>query len=403
MASSKVWIIEPRDSFIARDGRPFGVGVSATTLPFPFPSTTTGGVRTRAGLANGGFVGTAEQKEKLVKQVKEITVSGALLVELNEQGEIENWLMHSPADALLSQNNDDKGKVEIKKLVPLEANECKTNLEQAPHMEDDLAPVGLAKFDPNKPFDKAPRFWRWDYFKEWLMDSREIPAVIDPKTLGHNGAITETRTHVAIDPTTWTSPKGQLFQTRGLEFTHSNELKIGFAERLALAVNVKDHQLTQQMQEGLAPLGGERRIVGWRASKKQLPNDCLGSIQGKVVKDKACRVVLLTPACFTQGSRPTWLLSEQHNVKVELKAIANARAQVISGWDLDLRRPKPTRRLAPAGSVYFLKLVGEVASIKTWIEKIWMQPVSDENQDRRDGFGLAAVGVWDGKFQEMKF
>ena len=46
MAVSKVFIVEPRDPFIARDGKPFGVGVSAATLPFPFPSTTTGGVRT---------------------------------------------------------------------------------------------------------------------------------------------------------------------------------------------------------------------------------------------------------------------------------------------------------------------------------------------------------------------
>ena len=55
----KTWIIEPHDSFIARDGRPFGLiaGVRAASLPFPFPSTTTGGVRTRAGLDAAGRSG----------------------------------------------------------------------------------------------------------------------------------------------------------------------------------------------------------------------------------------------------------------------------------------------------------------------------------------------------------
>ena len=51
-----IWIIEPHDPLIVRDGRPFGPnpGVQATSLTFPFPSTTTGGVRTRAGLNSYG-------------------------------------------------------------------------------------------------------------------------------------------------------------------------------------------------------------------------------------------------------------------------------------------------------------------------------------------------------------
>src|SRR5437763_13755509 len=101
MVASKVWIIEPRDPFIARDGRPFSAGASATTLPFPFPSTITGGVRTRAGFASGDSFTDSNGKpnQSLVQQVKEIATSGALLVELNEQGEIKDWFMHAPSDA----------------------------------------------------------------------------------------------------------------------------------------------------------------------------------------------------------------------------------------------------------------------------------------------------------------
>src|SRR5438105_12533871 len=89
MTTSTIWIIEPRDPFIARDGKPFGVGVSAATLPFPFPSTTTGGVRTRAGLASGSFIDSnGRPNVKLITEVKEIATCGALLVELDEDGEI---------------------------------------------------------------------------------------------------------------------------------------------------------------------------------------------------------------------------------------------------------------------------------------------------------------------------
>lgn len=422
MTTSKVWIIEPRDPFIARDGKPFSVGVSAATLPFPFPSTTTGGVRTRAGFTSkDSFVDNAGQpNQKLITEVKRIAASGALLVELNEQGEIANWFMPAPSDALLLEDENDKSKAQVKRFVPLNVGGGETNLKQAPHDKDKLVPVGLTEFDRSKPFDKAPRFWCWEKFKDWLINPESLIATTDPEKLGHNGAVTETRTHVAVDPNTWTSLEGQLFQTRGLEFTRCKEKKLEEAKRLALAVCVENHQLAQQINEGLAPLGGERRVVAWRKSEKELPGECLREIQTQVAKDKTCRVVLLTPAYFIRGSRPTWLLSEQHNVKVELQALVNGHAQVISGWDFEYYanrngrmvrgQPKKTRRLMPAGSVFFLRFVeGEEANIKTWVERMWMHCVSDDSSDgnkdqyRQDGFGLAAVGVWDGQLHSLKF
>lgn len=415
--ANKVWIIEPRDPFIARDGKPFGVGVSAATLPFPFPSTTTGGVRTRAGLAGGNFVDSNGHPNKsLIASVKEIMASGALLVELNAQDEIEDWLMPAPADALLLEHSGDPRKARVKRLVPLDVGEGITNLDQHPHLSSNLMPVGLAQFDPHKPFDKAPNFWRWCDFRKWLLEPDNLPLALNPRYLGHNGATTQTRTHVGLNPETWTAQEGQLFQTRGLEFTHCENQKFGASRRLAMAVSVGDQPLAQKIGEGLAPLGGERRAVAWRESKKQLPNNCLSAIQAQVAKDRACRVVFLTPAFFAQGSLPTWLLSERYGVNPELVGIANGRARVISGWDFAMigpkhrgGLPKPTRRLMPAGSVLFLKLNAKTdADIEAWVEQIWMNCASDDAPDgasdqyRRDGFGLAAIGVWDGKLQEMK-
>jgi CRISPR-associated protein Cmr3 len=61
-----------------------------------------------------------------------------------------------------------------------------------------------------------------------------------------------------------------------------------------------------------------------------------------------------------------------------------------------MARPKPSRRLVPAGSVYFLKLDGSDAAIDQFIDATWLQAISDDEQDRRDGFGLALFGAWDG-------
>src|SRR5436305_1269785 len=74
-----VWIIEPHDPLIVRDGRPFGPDPSAraVSLSFPFPSTTTGGVRTRAGLKADGMFDVSQ-----IGRVKQIGVRGPLLVQL---------------------------------------------------------------------------------------------------------------------------------------------------------------------------------------------------------------------------------------------------------------------------------------------------------------------------------
>jgi CRISPR-associated protein Cmr3 len=160
MTTNKIWIIEPRDPFIARDGKPFSVGVSAATLPFPFPSTTTGGIRTRAGFSSGGSFIDANGKpdQILISKAKSIETKGALLVELNEGNDIEDWLMPAPADALLVEHQSDRHKARVKRLVPLNIGDGITNLKQDPHGSDNLAPVGMPEFDPHKAFEKAPRF-----------------------------------------------------------------------------------------------------------------------------------------------------------------------------------------------------------------------------------------------------
>ncbi len=63
---------------------------------------------------------------------------------------------------------------------------------------------------------------------------------------------------------------------------------------------------------------------------------------------------------------------------------------------------KATRRLVPAGSVYYLDLKGSAEDIKAWIKETWMQCVSDREEERHDGFGLAVLGTWSGDIVEMK-
>jgi CRISPR-associated protein Cmr3 len=49
------------------------------------------------------------------------------------------------------------------------------------------------------------------------------------------------------------------------------------------------------------------------------------------------------------------------------------------------------KRVVPAGGVYFFETVDGSASD---LADRWLEPVSDDEQDCRDGFGLAVWGVW---------
>lgn len=379
------WIIEPRDPIIARDGRPFGAtpGARAASLNFPFPSTTTGGLRTRAGLDASGLFDSRN-----IDYVKSIGVSGPLLVELNDKGEIIEWLAPAPSDALLMEPEPGGGKgASVRRLSPLSV--------PANIMTDlggGLSHVGLARPDPRKPHPGAPRFWRWEHYSQWLVSPRDRE--IELLSLGHDGPSPEVRTHVRLRPDSLAAEEGALFQTRGLEFARAiSEGDAGGEQRLRLALAVSTD--TTRIEPGLAPLGGEGRIVSWRESRQEFPS-CSDEVRDRIAEAGACRVLLLTPAVFAAGYLPSWLLSQREGAMPELRAVAMGRAQVVSGWDFERRRPKPTRRLAPAGSTFFLTLRGEASAIRSWVDATWMRCVSDEGQDRLDGFGLAALGAWDG-------
>lgn len=406
------WIIEPHDPMIFRDGRPFGAtpGVQATSLDFPFPSTTTGGVRTRTGLDSDGLFDKSQ-----IETLKKLQVRGPLLVQLEANADstaIDKWLVPAPQDALLfeppSKENANKPETPIlKQLVPLQLPEG-TQTDFATD-ENNLGLIGLPHPDPSKPAKNAPHYWYWETFQDWLIN----PAIVCQKTrkkediemLGHSGPQKEQRTHVSIDPSSETAKEGYLFTTHGLEFTHLTKQALSTAKRLALAIAVDKIDTTRLLEpkENFASLGGERRMVSWHKSEMKFP-PCPDDVVKAIADKKACRLFLLTPAYFRNGYYPDRQTLRRQGIMPDLKAIAIHRPQVVSGWDLEKRAPKPTRRLAPAGTVLFLSFAKDTHpdALKEWVKAVWMQCISDSEQERLDGFGLVALGTWSGEPEKLK-
>ena len=312
-------------------------------------------------------------------------------MEADTSGHISDWLFPAPADALL-----------LRTAQPTEAQRLWLRPIDPPSGAisdlETLALIGPARVAREKPYLKPPAYWRWQAYAEWLQTPIDEVVTID--SLGHSGPQRESRVHVSIKPDSQTALEGALFQTSGLEFVRALREAdgdgLGDVRTLALAL-----ETDADLQDGIDFLGGERRIVCWRKVDGGLPA-CPAEVRRAIVRDRACRLILATPAYFTQGFLPTWLLSCASGAEAAIVAAAVQRYQTASGWDYKKRQPKPTRRLAPAGSVYFVKLTGDDDAINRFVETVWMQATSDEPQPRLDGFGLAVLGAWDGKLHEME-
>jgi CRISPR-associated protein Cmr3 len=395
-----VWLIEPLDPLIARDGRPAAVG-RFDTVGFPYPSMVAGAVRTRMGSPNGAFFLSGSALDELKEKV---IVQGPLLAELcSNCGVVRQWLAPAPQDAVFLRAEEDR--VTLKRLLPrpLEAGEAMDSLG-----EKGLVPLGFQGAETyGKPPKGIPSFWNWSDFEAWLTAPEDRPE-IDLSAFGIGRLPVETRAHLAIQPGERVGIDGMLFQTSGLRFLQDGEARLS-PRRFALSLRCNEATVGGRdlsLEEQIAPLGGERRLARWSPASEQWPR-MPEEIREKIVASRRARLFLLTPAIFKSGALPAWNSSRWplgRPVVASVRAASVARPAVVSGWDLAAKnepdkprgRPKPTRRLAAAGSVYFLALQGETEEdIRRWCDETWLACVSDAEQDRRDGFGLAVLGTWE--------
>jgi CRISPR-associated protein Cmr3 len=377
-----IWLIEPHDSVIARDARPFSAtaGARARSLPFVTPSMVAGTMRGRAGSnIHGSFV------HPNPIDLLQISMRGPLLVELDAHDGIIDWWIPAPSDALLmnddEHHNNDHFVLHRMQLLP----ELRHFSNMPIHAGQALTPVGLTTIEKRKPTHQA--YWSWQHlFRPWLSHPQLQQTIKKSHVMAN--LPTDFRTHVAIDDDSKTvgDSGGRLFSTQGIVFRRGT---LGAVRRFAVVV---ESDVEMQQSVPVMTMGGERRLVSWNLSSDSLPVLDAGLVN-MIVQQQACRVYLLTPGYFTQGWCPDWLLQPRFGVTVQLESATAGRSQVISGWDLLRNQPKPSTRFAPAGSTYFLRFGGEIGNIPQWLASVWMQNISDDPQARRDGYGLAVVGV----------
>jgi CRISPR-associated protein Cmr3 len=375
-----LWTLEPRDPLVVRDGRPNHGRSESAMLPFPYPGTIAGILRTRLGSDAEGVFDPEQDLPSLLR----VAMRGPLLA----RADGSRLYVAPPRDAVVF------GTVP-RRLIPQGALPAGALVDEAFHGE----PVRFASGFERVP-GKAPpplSWWPWELMERWLaapetLDGKDAKDLIG---LGLHELPDERRAHVKVADT-WTAEDGMLFQTRGLRFTTEAR------EALALVIDVDEPSAgARALRPGIAPSGGERRLLRWQPAPPALAlpvlSDELRAALTEEVPSVRVRVVLLTPAIFKEGwkpgAEPGQLLGSRAGFTPTLAAACVPRPETISGWDFAKRAPKKTRRLVRAGSVYWLDLPGAPADRLRWAEELMMTNVSDAPQDRRDGFGLVALGV----------
>ncbi|RIH86866.1 type III-B CRISPR module-associated protein Cmr3 [Calidithermus roseus] len=375
----RVLEIHALSPLLFRDGRPFsaadGTETAARSLSLPLPSTVASFIRTQIGKAEG----LNWSEHKALKEANSWQVCGPLLARGNE------LLLPAPRDAVVYRGAD--GNAQVMKLTPFsppDGADC--------DLPDGLLPLQVTQ--DVKP-ESGYNFWTAQSMTCWLLGEKVIPQKIA-------GLPTETRVHVAMDPTRGKAKEGQLFSVayRPLEMGKNPQTYQPASLRVRLSLP------NGQTPAPIGHLGGERRPVAVEV-KESLSDywfDCPEAIKKRFAelgKGARVRLVLATPALFEGGWKPGWIeksgTGELHlprglaRVRLKLVSAAVGRREPVSGWNLRQNQPKRVRWMAPAGSVYFFEV--EDGNPADLLES-WLRPVSDNEQDRKDGFGLALWGVW---------
>ncbi|MBD3186558.1 type III-B CRISPR module-associated protein Cmr3 [Candidatus Bathyarchaeota archaeon] len=393
---TKTFIVECRDGIVARDSRPFGKnkGNHAYSLDWPFPSTLAGALRTFMGKRLGGIF-----DQGMIKKLKNLQVMGGFPT---KDGSV---YLPAPSDAVFSRDGDYPYTYTRYPVLPEFLDDGEGCDLPAPSLQPAFLSDGGR--DDFKPPKESPTFWSLDEIESWLTDQPE------PKTFDSVGGHPfmglppkEKRVHVSIDPDTRTALEHHLFSISRIALPTGVGLLIGCEYDSSKPGKDLVEELPAHF---ITTLGGQRRLASWEEKSNGAKSlwSCPGNISHVLGESKAVRMLLVTPALFKNGWVPGWLekddagmlkgnppsLNAGGGLELELVSACIGNWQPISGWSYETKGEKKLHRLVPAGSVYFFRIASGSAND---LEKAWMKAVSDELQDRMDGFGLAVWGNWNG-------
>lgn len=372
--------LEPLDVLFLRGNKLFGdPGSFGESLVSPWPSVAAGALRSRmlvddknmdlAAFARGDIthptLGSPEKPGSF-------TVTAFHLARKKSDGVVE-LLIAPPADLVVFE--DDAGKPAVRTLAPTVVAAGLQSSASCPAL-----PV-LAEHERSKP---VSGYWLTEAGWRKYM-AGEVPEGVDLMKSSELWAL-DHRVGVGLDASTRRAADGRLFSVQAVAMRPG----VGFLAAIAGA---------EPPMAGLVRLGGDGRAAAVSSAGHALPIPDYSAIASA----GRCRVILTAPGIFKAGWLPTGITQtaegdyrfDLHDVRARLVCAAVSRSEIASGWDLAKWQPKPARRTAPAGSVYWLDdLEATPEALRKLVESgLWNDPCEDAVR-RAEGFNRFTFAVY---------
>jgi hypothetical protein len=211
--------------------------------------------------------------------------------------------------------------------------------------------------------------------------------------------LSEPHTGIERSAGTYTARSGHLFTVEFLRLR--GPAKRGFECEAKAHYSIEiDKGAEQFPDKAMMALGGERRPFlferapanvepAWAGARKEVELHLVR--HGFDNQGRLCfRLYLLSPAPFAGGWKPA--LPGEY----ELIGGAVGKPIMISGWDVKGKRPRTSRKYAPAGSVYFVRTKASPQSreeaVKQVLDRFWPGSLCETEEDSKMGFGNVLIG-----------
>jgi len=372
-------VITPADVLFLRGNRLFGgAGEHGAAEMPPWPSVFAGAVASRI-LADHDRIAAVtarpHEAESILAEVAGADYSCAFLA-LGLRGRV---FLPLPAD-LVAEQPDGAPHPMLRRLRPRQVPDglaCSATLPMVPVLES----AGRTK----------PLAGYWldlDGWRQYLQG--ELPGDGHLVASGELWRL-DPRLGIARDHYTRTAAEGRIYTSEAVALAGDTCFVAGFSGK-----NIP--------VDGLVRLGGDGRGARIEPAGTYAPSPEPGRPEGGW---PGFRMILTSPGVFPSGWLPPGCELEEGEIvftcgtlRARLRASAMGRHGVISGWDMARHRPKPARKVVPAGSVYWFTVdEGDTAEL----ERIWRHglyeghPNLDEEfaaARQREGFGRAWFGIW---------
>jgi len=392
VSNSSYLFLEPVDVLFLRGNKGYGdPGSYGESYVPPWPSVIAGALRSRILADDGCDLAAFARGDRVHPELGTPVEPGPFrvtafhLARRFADGRIE-LLVAPPADLVVAK---DEESLVIRAMRLVEVGKVAPKLKSSYPLP--LCPV-LAQPRPAKPvrgYWLTEEGWR-QYLAGKVPDASHLVRSRELWDL-------EPRVGVGLDPGTRSASEGRLFTAQAVIFRKRDpssrngaDFDAGFLVGVAGA---------KPPRQGMLRIGGDGRAMTiCDAPEYRLPEPDYGAI----AQAGRCRLVLASPGIFPDGWLPTGVeedagsfVFDLHGVRGRLVAACVPRAEIISGWDLAQERPKPARRAAPAGSVYWLdELEAREEDLRRLVaEGLWSANWLDA-QRRAEGFNRIGLAAW---------